>query len=254
MTARAAPAGVVPDVTIPAIILCEPQLGENIGAVARAMLNCGLTDLRLVNPRDGWPSDSARAAASGADRVIDEVQLFDSTEAAISDLSFVLATTARQRDMVKPIWSPKEAIQRLKTAEATGAKCGVLFGCERSGLTNDQVALADACLSFPLNPGFTSLNLAQAVLLVGWEWRQASVAPAPAETIPEISPPATRGDLVHLFDHLERELEVGGFFFPPEKRPHMVRSLRNLLTRAALTHQDVKTLHGVIVSLIKRRD
>jgi len=232
----------------PAIILCEPQLGENIGAVARAMLNCGLTDLRLVNPRDGWPSDSARAAAAGADLVIDGARLYDTTEAAIADRTFVLATTARARDLSKLSLSPGEAAGRL-----TAGGAAILFGRERSGLTNDQVALADAILTFPLNPDFTSLNLAQAVLLVGWEWRRATTAPPPPETMPAVSPPATRGEAVHLMHHLERELDAAGFFFPPEKRAHMVRNLRNLLARARLTQQDVRTLHGVIASLVRER-
>jgi tRNA/rRNA methyltransferase len=236
-----------------AIILCEPQLGENIGAVARAMLNCGLTDLRLVNPRDGWPSDPARAAAAGADVVIDGARVFDTTEAAIADLNHVYATTARLRDMVKPVLSPDAAADRMVGEMARGGRCGVLFGRERSGLTNDQVALADAAVTFPLNPGFTSLNLAQAVLLVGWEWRKRTAEPMPDEMIPSISTPATHGDMVHLYAHLEGELDAGGFFHPPEKRGHTIRNLRNLLTRAGLTEQDVKTLHGVIGALVKVR-
>jgi tRNA/rRNA methyltransferase len=233
--------------TGPAIVLCEPQLGENIGAVARAMLNCGLTDLRLVNPRDGWPSEPARAAASGADSVIDGARLFPSTEAAIADLTYVLATTARRRDLVKPILEPGAAVSGLSDGGT-----GVLFGRERSGLTNDQVALADAMVIFPLNPAFSSLNLAQAVLLIGWEWLKAGTSPA-SEPMPEISPPATKGEIVHLYAHLERELDAGNFFFPPEKRPHMTRNLMNLFARAALTRQDVRTLHGVIASLAERR-
>jgi tRNA/rRNA methyltransferase len=239
-----------------AIILCEPQLGENIGAVARAMLNCGLTDLRLVNPRDGWPSEPARAAASGADIVIDGARLYDTVEAAIADLNHVYATTARTRDMVKPILSPDAAANRMVAEMRSGGRAGVLFGRERSGLTNDQVALADAALTFPLNPGFTSLNLAQAVLLVGWEWRKRTAEPMPDEVTPLISTPATHGDLIHLFAHLEAELETGGFFHPPERRAHTIRNLRNLLTRAQLTEQDVKTLHGVVTALaqIRRRE
>jgi tRNA/rRNA methyltransferase len=237
----------------PAIILVEPQLGENIGAVARAMLNCGLTDLRLVAPRDGWPSEPARAAAAGADVVIDGARVFETLEAAIADLRLVLATTARLRDMVKPILSPEEAVSRVVAAGARGEGAGILFGRERSGLTNDQVTLADAAVTFPLNPGFTSLNLAQAVLLIGWEWRRRVTEPGPAEIVPSETPPASRAEIQHLFDHLERELEAGGFFFPPEKRPHMVRNLRNLLTRVGLTEQDVRTLHGVVASLVKPR-
>ena len=237
----------------PAFILVEPQLGENIGAVARAMLNCGLSDLRLVNPRDGWPSETAQRAAAGADLVIDGARLFDTTEAAIADLQLVFATTARARDMLKPVLSPKAGARRLVEADALGRATGVMFGRERSGLTNDQVALADAALTFPLNPGFTSLNLAQAALLVGWEWRQASAEALPDETVPALSPPATHGDLSHLFAHLEAELETGGFYFPPENRPHMVRNLRTLLLRARLTEQDVRVLHGVIACLVRLR-
>jgi tRNA/rRNA methyltransferase len=152
--------------------------------------------------------------------------------------------------MSKPVLSPDAALARLAGSPA-GTRSGILFGRERSGLTNDQVALADAIVTFPLNPDFTSLNLAQAVLLLGWEWRRRTAAPAPAETMPPVSPAATRAELVHLFAHLERELEASGFFFPPEKRAHMVRNLRNLLARAALTQQDVRTLHGVIASLVE---
>jgi len=237
----------------PAIILVEPQLGENIGAVARAMLNCGLTDLRLVRPRDGWPSDPARRAAAGADIVIDGARLFETVEAAIADLQAVYATTARLRDMVKPVLSPKAAVERMVQAEGQGQTTGVMFGPERSGLTNDHVALADAALTFSLNPGFTSLNLAQAVLLVGWEWRQRSTEAPADEMVPLISQPATHGDMTHLFAHIEAELETGGFYFPPENRPHMVRNLRNLFLRANLTEQDVKTLHGVIACLVRLR-
>jgi tRNA/rRNA methyltransferase len=227
--------------TGPAIVLCEPQLGENIGAVARAMLNCGLTDLRLVNPRDGWPSESARAAASGADVVIDGARVFPSAEDAVADLKLVLATTARPRDMIKPVLAPAEAVTRL------GPETGVLFGCERSGLTNDQVALADAVVTFPLNPGFTSLNLAQAVLLIGWEWRQATTLATVPPPLP--SPPAARRLMLHLFHHLERELDRTSFFFPPAKRPQMRRNLMSLFSRAGLTEQDVRTLHGVVAAL-----
>jgi tRNA/rRNA methyltransferase len=231
--------------TGPAIILCEPQLGENIGAVARAMLNCGLTDLRLVNPRDGWPSDSARAAAAGADEVIDGARVYGTTEDAIADLDLVLATTARLRDMTKDVLAPDEAVKRL-----AGPATGVLFGRERSGLTNEQVALADAAVTFPLNPGFTSLNLAQAVMLIGWEWRKAQGAALVPP--PPVSPVASKGEVVHLMLHLERELDAAGFFFPPEKRAHMRRNLRGLLARAGLTQQDVRTLHGVIASLTRQ--
>jgi len=237
----------------PAIILVEPQLGENIGAVARAMLNCGLTDLRLVKPRDGWPSIPAERAAAGADIVLERTHVFETLREAIADLTLVCATTARSRDLTKPVLSPDAAVERLVAAEGRGERVGVMFGKERSGLTNDDVALADAAVTFPLNPGFTSLNLAQAVLLIGWEWRKSQIEAPPAETIPRLSTPATHGDLSHLFEHLERELDAGGFFFPPDNRPFMIRNLRTLLTRAQLTEQDVRTLHGVIRCLAEKR-
>ncbi len=233
----------------PAIILVEPQLGENIGFVARAMLNCGLDDLRLVQPRDGWPSQKARSAAAGADVVLDRAGLFETVEAAIGDLHQVFAATARSRDMVKPVVTPNAAVAAMQRMMAGGGRCGVMFGPERSGLTNDHVALAGAALTFPLNPGFSSLNLSQAVLLVGWEWFKATLAPQPDVVVPSASPPASRQDLLHFFDHLEGALDRGGFFFPPEKRAHMLRNLRNLFHRTELTDQDVRTLHGVVTCL-----
>jgi tRNA/rRNA methyltransferase len=245
----------------PAIILVEPQLGENIGAVARAMLNCGLTDLRLVKPRDGWPSEKARAASSGADTVIDGAQLYDTVEAATAELRHLYATTARLRDMIKPVLVPRAAIARIAPQIAAGEAAGILFGPERSGLTNDHVALADTVITFPLNPAFSSLNLAQAVLLLGWEWCQLTGAAegmpvpppesSPVQSRPPQSPPATREALFNLFAHLEDELDRSGFLFPPEKRPSMVRNLRNMLHRAQLSDQDVRTLHGVITCLAR---
>ena len=172
----------------------------------------------------------------------------------MADLTRVYATTARARDMMKPVLSPTEAVERLVAAEQQGQASGVMFGRERSGLTNDDLALADAAVTFPLNPGFTSLNLAQAVLLIGWEWLKRVAEAPPAETIPAISTPATHADLSHLFGHLETELNAGGFFFPPDNKPIMVRNLRTMLTRAQMTEQDVKTLHGVIRCLARRRD
>ena len=235
----------------PVIILVEPQLGENIGAVARAMLNCGLTELRLVNPRDGWPSEPARANAAGADLVIDGVTLFDRTEDAVADLQLIYATTARLRDMVKPVLAPEPAAERLHTAGLSGLKSGIMFGRERAGLTNDEVVLADAAVIFPLNPGFTSLNLAQAVLLMGWEWRRRMLGAPAEEFMPSQSPPAERGQLLQFFQHLETELAKGNFFFPPEKKHHMVRNLRNIFERTKLTEQEIRTLHGVVRALTR---
>ena len=242
----------------PAVILIDPQLGENIGTAARAMLNCGLVDLRLVRPRDGWPNDKARSASSGADPVIDGARVFDRTEDAVADLARVFATTARPRDMVKPVVTPREAAAIICEAGAgqpsDGGACGVLFGPERSGLTNDDIALADTIVTIPLNPAFMSLNLAQAVLLVGYEWFTARDAAtfggAQAGTATE---PADKAHLIGLFEHLEQELDAAEFFRVAEKRPSMVRNIRNLIQRALPTEHEVRTLHGIVTSLSGRR-
>ena len=234
-----------------AVILVEPQLGENIGFAARAMLNCGLIDLRLVRPRDGWPNPRAKAAASGADQVIRRARVFDEVAAAISGLRRLYATSARPREMVKPVLTPRRAAAEMRAAMAKGERVGVLFGPERAGLTNDQVALADAIIQVPLNPAFASLNLAQAVLVVGYEWWQAGIAFPPAHTPLGKSPRATRAQLLGLFAHLEGELDVAGFLRNKEKRPSVVRNLRNMLARAGLTAQEVRTLRGIVASLVE---
>jgi tRNA/rRNA methyltransferase len=233
----------------PVIILVEPQLGENIGAAARAMLNCGLTRLRLVRPRDGWPSPKALAAASGADRVIDEAALFDSTQDAIADLNFVLATTARQRDMVKLVLTPEAAAAEMRGRAASGQRVGILFGPERTGLRNDDVPLADAVVTIPINPEFASLNLAQAVLLLGYAWWRTGHGAAAERLETGGSPPASKAELGNLFGRLEAALDQGGFYTSEEQRPSMVRNMRNLLQRARMTEQEVRTFHGVIVAL-----
>lgn len=236
----------------PAIVLVRPQLGENIGTASRAMLNFGLSDLRLVAPRDGWPSERARAAASGADLVIDHARLFADSKEAVADLDFVIATTARARDMVKPVLTPAAAAAKLREAIAAGGRAGVMFGPERTGLENDEVVLADALVMVPVNPAFASLNLAQAVLLIGYEWFKASDRTA-AERIDYLQTrPATKEELLGFFEHLEGELDRFGFLKPPEKRPSMVRNLRNLFQRAGLTEQEVRTMRGVVASLTRR--
>ncbi len=233
----------------PAIILVEPQLGENIGTAARAMLNCGLTELRLVRPRDGWPNAKAVAAASGADRVLEGARLFESVAEAIADLRHVYATTARNRYMVKRIATPRAAALEMRRLVAAGEGCGILFGRERSGLVNDDIALADTVLSVPLNPGFSSLNLAQAVLLVGYEWFTAGDA-TPGDILQTgQTRPATKAELQEFFTHLEEALDASGFMRSEEKRPSMVRNLRNLFQRAAMTEQELRTLHGVVTAL-----
>lgn len=238
----------------PVIILVEPQLGENIGMAARAMLNCGLGALRLVRPRDDWPNRHAIAAASGADGIIHAAQVFETTEAAIADLKAVYATTARPRDMTTDVVTPGAAARRMKDDAASGLRSGVLFGKEAKGLTNDDVALADAVLTVPLNPAFTSLNLAQAVFTIGYEWYQLEDdTPAVEQAIPKETRPANKDELLGLFEHLERELDDSGFFHVREKKPIMVRNIRNVLQRARFTEQEVRTFRGIVTSLSQKR-
>jgi tRNA/rRNA methyltransferase len=232
----------------PAIILVEPQLGENIGTAARAMMNCGLVDLRLVRPRDGWPSDKAIAAASGADAVLAKAQLYPDLPAAIADLAHVYATTARDRGMVRREVTPRHAAQEMRHWLAGGEPCGVVFGPERTGLVNDDVALADTVLTVPLNPGFSSLNLAQAVLIVGYEWLTSGVAAPPEILRRGGSRPATKAELFNFFEHLEEELVRSGFLRNRESRPSMIRNLRSVFQRAQCTEQELRTLHGVVTS------
>jgi tRNA/rRNA methyltransferase len=234
----------------PAIILVEPQLGENIGMVARAMANFGLSELRLVNPRDGWPNEKARAAASRADHVIDNVAVFDDLPSAIADLNFVFATTARQRDNFKPVRGPVEAGRALRTRFQAGERTGILFGRERFGLFNEEVGLADEIVTFPVNPAFASLNIAQAVLLMAYEWMKSGLESETATPFsgPEMVP-APKEQLVGLFAHLEEALEARGYFRPAPKKPKMVDNLRAVLTRPGFTEAEIKVLRGVVASL-----
>jgi tRNA/rRNA methyltransferase len=236
----------------PAVILVRPQLAENIGTVARAMLNFGLSDLRLVNPRDGWPSTRALAAASGADEVIEGARLFSTTKDAIAELELVYATTARPRDMLKPVASAESAAREMIEARRLGQRAGVLFGAERAGLTNDDVTLAQRILEIPVNPVFSSLNLAQAVLIVAYEWARGMASPTETIFEPVRSVPASMAELIGFFEQLEAALDISGFLRPREKRPAMVRNLRNLFQRALLTEQEVRTLRGVISALTRR--
>jgi tRNA/rRNA methyltransferase len=238
----------------PAIILVEPQLGENIGTAARAMLNCALDDLRLVRPRDDWPSAKAVAAASGADRVLDKGRLYPTVEAAIADLEHVYAATARDRGFIRRQVTPRQAAGEMRAHLAAGEACGVLFGAERTGLLNDDVVLADTVLTVPLNPGFASLNLAQAVLIVAYEWFSAGTA-APPETLRRGGArPARKEDLLNFFGHLEEELVRNGFLRNRESRPAMVRNLRSLFQRAQCTEQELRTLHGVVTAFAGPRE
>ena len=233
------------------MILVEPQLGENIGMVARAMLNCGLADLRLVRPRDPWPNEEALAAAAGADHMINAARLFDSLEEAVAELQVLYASTARSRDMAKKILSPREAAGEMITHQSSGTGVGVLFGKESKGLKNDDLALADTIINVPLNPSFRSLNIAQAVFVVAYEWFLAAAKIPPARVaIPKETRPANKQELIGLFEHLESELDACGFLHVKEKRPVMVRNLRNMLQRAGLTEQEVRTLRGVITGLV----
>lgn len=239
----------------PAIVLIGPQLGENVGAAARAMLNCGLTELRLVSPRDGWPNERAQAMATGASReIVDRASVFDATADAVADLHRVYATTARRRDMLKPAIGPRDLASEIREDAARGRRSGVLFGPERAGLDNDDVALASRVVHIPLNPGYSSLNLAQAVLLVAWAWFEAGDGAGAAPRAPDsATPPATSAQLVNLFEHLEQELDASGFLRVAEKRGIMVRNLRNILHRAELREHEVRALHGVVSSLAGRR-
>ncbi len=243
----------IADAATPAVILVKPQMGENIGACARAMTNFGLTTLRLVAPRDGWPNEKARAMASRADQVLDEAEVFPDTNAAIADRQVVYATTARRRDMVKPHMTPKEAAADLRLRISAGHRCALLFGGERAGLDNDDVVAADYLVHIPANPAFSSLNIAQAVLLLGYEWYQTGVTQQPETTADPRHAPAARADLTFFFERLEGELEVGGFLNPPEKAPAMKRNIRNMFQRLAPTDQDLRTLQGIVSALIRKR-
>ena len=237
----------------PVVVLVEPQLGENIGMAARAMGNFGLTRLRLVKPRDGWPNMAARRAAAGADHILGKVELFDTVEAAVADISLLFATTARAHDQAKPVVAPVEAAREMSGHIATGAKAGILFGRERSGLENDEVALADRIVTFPVNPGFASLNLAQAVLLMGYEWFKLATEGALPFVMPQRSERASQHQMQAFFDNLVRELDKVEFLRPPEKRDTMLVNLRNIFTRMEPTKQDMHTLHGVVMAIAEGR-
>ncbi|MCO5150066.1 MULTISPECIES: RNA methyltransferase [unclassified Shinella] len=234
----------------PAIILVHPQLGENIGMVARAMANFGLAELRLVNPRDGWPSEKAISAASKADHVIEAAKVYPSLEAAVADLEFVYATTARDRYGYKEVRSPVVAADDLRSRFRAGEKTGILFGRERTGLTNEEIALADELVTFPVNPAFASLNLAQAVLLMSYEWMKsglASVEDTPFDALPQR--PAKKEELQGLFDHVEETLDARGYFRPAEKKPKLVENLRAILTRPSFTGTEIQVMRGIISCL-----
>ena len=233
----------------PVVILVEPQLGENIGAVARAMLNCGLRELRLVRPRDGWPNPAAEAMASGAIEVLTSAEVFKQTKDAVWDLNRLFATTARQRDLAKKVVTPNEAAKLFFNTEFEGNNIGFLFGPERSGLINDDIALADYVINVPLNPEFSSLNLAQAVLLVGYEWFQASVMQKKGSRKWGNSELSTIGEREYFYTRLEQHLNEAGFLYPEELAPTICRNLRAMFSKATLTNQEIRTLHGIVTAL-----
>lgn len=234
----------------PIFVLVAPQMGENIGATARGMLNFGISALRLVNPRDGWPNEKAGAMAAGAGPVIDHTQVFATTAQAIHDCHFVVATTARRREMSLPVWSPQETATALRHRIARGQSCAILFGAERAGLSSEDVAHADAIVSIPVNPTFASLNLAQAAVLLAYEWGQASQTGVPTAAMAPPRP-ASRADLTRFLDRLIGALDESGYFFPERKKTVMERNLRIAFTRVGFTDDEIQSLHGVIKSLVR---
>lgn len=241
------------ELTGPIVVLVEPQLGENIGMCARAMGNFGLARLRIVNPRDGWPNIAAQRAAAGADHILNNVELFDTVEAAVADCSLLFATTARAHDQAKPVVGPEEAARQIVQENTTQGTSAILFGRERSGLMNDEVALANRIITFPVNPGFASLNLAQAVLLMGYEWFKLSTANELPFEMPQRSERASNHQMQTFFDNLVSELDKVEFLRPPEKREVMLVNLRNIFTRMEPSKQDMHTLHGVVMAIAEGR-
>lgn len=243
--------------TEPAFILVRPQMGENIGAAARAMLNFGLTRMRIVDPRDGWPNSRAVAMASGAGRLLDQAGLFAHVPAAVADCDYVFATTARGRELTKPVMSPERAMELARALCAEGRKVAVLFGPERAGLENDDIVHANAIVTVPVNPDFPSLNLAQCALLLGYEWRRQTEVVAPEVMALARTDFASRIEVEKLGDHFEQRLEDAGFFFPAEKVPGMKLALRNMWARLNLTRAEVQTFHGMLRQIawkLKRQD
>jgi tRNA/rRNA methyltransferase len=237
-----------PDAPPPLIILVRPQLGQNIGKAARAMLNFGLTELRLVAPRDGWPNPEAAPAASGADMVLEHARVFDSVADATADCTHVFATTVRKRGLIKPVVTPEEAARAIR---AEPGRSAILFGPERAGLETDDVAIARTIVTVPINPQFGSLNLAQAVILLAYEWSKGEALSSPPSG--DLDPPAPQAELDGLIDQLETMLETAGYFFPPDRTPVTRRTLRSVLTKPAWNAQEVRTLRGVLSKLDRPR-
>lgn len=249
----------------PIAVLVNPQLGENIGTAARAMANFGLHELRLVDPRDGWPNEKALTSSSGANWIIENAAVHESLAEALKDVNYVYATTARPRGMIKEVITPEQAGHDMRARVGRGEKVALLFGRERFGLSNDEVSLADVIVTAPVNPAFASINIAQAVLLMGYEWfkDQAESLGQQTPELPALEGPglqtpdtrlATKEELYGFFDHLERELDIAGFFKTEDKKPGMLRNIRNLFARAALTEQEVRSLRGIVSSLTRAHE
>ncbi|SDE09281.1 RNA methyltransferase [Limimaricola pyoseonensis] len=238
----------------PAFVLIRPQMGENIGAAARAMWNFGLDRMRVVAPRDGWPQERAVALASGAGRLLDEAMLASDTAEAVSDCTFVYATTARPRGLTKEVMTPEAAMRDAAERISQGQKVAVMFGPERAGMENDDIARANAIVSVPVNPEFASLNLGQCVLLLAYEWRRASAEVEDRRVEMAGAEWAQAHEVEKLAEHYEGRLDEAGFFFPEHKAAHMKQTLRNLWSRMPLTRSDVQTLHGVMRQMVRWKE
>ncbi len=241
----------------PAVILVRTQLGENIGGAVRAMLNFGLDELRLVAPRDGWPNPAADAMAAGALPVLEQAKVYTTTQEAVADLQYVAAATARRRDLEIPVVGTNTIGTNIRGHLARGLKCGIMFGPEKAGLTNDDVVLADEILTYPINPAFQSLNLAQAVGVFSYMWASSALSET-GEDLPPVfkepnTQPASRADLVRMFEHFEDELAKSGYFYPKAKSALMKRNIRAPFIRAKMTEQEVRTMRGMIKALAKGR-
>ena len=236
----------------PVFVLVRPQMGENIGASARAMLNFGLERMRVVGPRDGWPNERAVALASGAGRVLDQAGVFADLDGALKDCDFVFATTARGRELTKPVHTPESAMALAREMAAAGKRVGFLFGPERAGLENEDIVRANAIVTVPVNPEFFSLNLAQCVLLLAYEWRRQTVEVAPVVMEMAGADLADAGEIAALAQHYEEDLEAAGFFFPAHKAPRMKTALRNMWSRLGLTRAEVQTFHGMLRQIAYR--
>lgn len=238
----------------PSFVLVRPQMGENIGGAARAMWNFGLDRMRIVSPRDGWPSQKAVAMASGAGRLLDEAQLSGSVADALSDCTYVFATTARARDLTKPVMTPERAMQVAREKIAAGEKVAVMFGPERAGLENDDISKANAIINVPVNPEYASLNLAQCVLLTAYEWRRGAADVEPERVEMAKAEWASNLEVEKLADHYEQRLETAGFFFPEAKAESMKINLRNMWSRMTFTRADVQMLHGMMRQMVRWKE